>query len=43
MINYSMSDMRLKADLVMNRIQMKLKETVQGFINCFKTIVTDLN
>ena len=43
MINYSMSDVRLKADLVMNRIQMKLKKVMQGFINHFETIMTDLN
>ena len=43
MANYSMPDVGLEADLAMDRIQMKPKETVQGFINRFKTIVADLN
>ena len=43
MINYSISDVRLETDLVMNRIQMKLKKMVQSFINQFEIIVTDLN
>ena len=42
-MNYSLPDAELKADLAMNKIQMKLKETVQSFINQFKTIIAELN
>ena len=42
LINYSLSDASLEADLTMNKLSMKHKETVQSFINRFETIVAEL-
>ena len=40
--NYSLPDADLKADLAMNKLQMRHKETVQSFINWFETIIAEL-
>ena len=40
--NYSLSDASLEADLTMNKLSMKHKESVQSFINRFETIVAEL-
>ena len=43
LMNYSLLDAGLKADLIMNRLLMRSKEMIQFFINCFKIIITDLD
>ena len=40
--NYSLPDAGLKADLAMNKLQMKPRKTIQSFINQFKIIIADL-
>ncbi|MCJ1254169.1 hypothetical protein MMC24_001983, partial [Lignoscripta atroalba] len=40
--NYGLPDAGLEADLAMDKVQMRHKETVQSFINRFETIIADL-
>ena len=40
--NYSLPDAGLEADLAMDKLQMKPRETIQSFINRFETIIADL-
>ena len=41
--NYSVGDVKLDAELKMDRIRMRWNESVQDFINRFETLVTDLS
>lgn len=41
--NYLVGDVKLDAELKMDRIRMRWNESVQDFINRFETLVTDLS